>query len=162
MSIFAGIEHKSGAVGRGSDITPGAYLFETLSVEDGLTPFTKEEYFKVKVRVLESSGGEVPDKEGKMVRPLPADTETEVFVGKDKFGYYVTDIKNLGSVIASGMAGEEVKPSEIEESDLRELCSEAQPGKGIKFRGTFSPKPGKFTKNGLPVCIRSFAAVIES
>ena len=165
MSIFDGIEHKTGAVGRSTDITPGVYEFEALSVADGVTPFTKDDFFKVGVKVLASSGEPCPSKDGSLVNPLPVGTETEIFIGRDKYGYFITEIKELAAVLSNATAalvGEsaDFTPASITEADLKTLVAPEQPAKGVRFRGVYSVKPGKFNKNGTPVSNKKYAAIL--
>jgi hypothetical protein len=165
VSIFDGIEHKAGAQGRGTDITPGVYDFETLAVEDGVTTFTKSKFFKVKVKVLASSGEPSKKRDGTDVNPLPVGAESEIFVTPDQYGYYVTEIKELGALLSNGVAlalGEKADftPSSVTEDDLKTLVSTEQPAKGVKIHAVYTVKPGKFTKKeGMPVADKRWSLI---
>jgi hypothetical protein len=159
VSIFAGIEHKAGADGRSPDITPGDYVFEGLFVADGLTTQSQTEFFKVGVRVVESSGLPHPAKDGTLLPPLAPGAETEIFIQKDKYKYYITDIKNVVAAISTSLLQEDVKPADVTEEGIRELI-ETQGVKGVRFKGRFTAKPGVFRKTGMPVAMMRFEGVL--
>jgi hypothetical protein len=101
-------------------------------------------------------------KDGTILKPLPVGSETEVFICWDKYKYYITDIKSVVAAIATSDLGELVEPKQVTEKDCKHYTSPAQPGKGVQFRGTFTVKPGKFTKDGMPVTTKKFEGILEA
>jgi hypothetical protein len=162
VSIFDGIEHKAGATGRDADITPGQYVFEVLSMADGKTKFTQEDFFEVRVKVVDSKGTVTKAKDGTDLQPLPVDSETKVFITKDKWGYFITDIKNVVAAIATSLDQAEVKPSDVTEALIKEFVGPDQLGKGARFQAHYDAKPGKFRKSGVPACGMKFGGILEA
>lgn len=161
MSLFDGIEDKQGAEGRTPNPTPGEYVFELLELLEGKTTMSQDEFFKARVKVVSSSGEPVAWQDGNKVPPLPAGTESEVAIFKDKFGYYITDIRNLVAAISTSALQEQFEPHQVTQAAITELMTTGE-ANGCHFRATFSAKPGKFRKKtGEPVCIMRFAGIVK-
>lgn len=95
MSIWDGIEAVT-ANQKLPFLNVGSYRVSLVKAEEGVGGLTKEPYFRASYRVIEAKGE----------KATSVGTVACVVFKRDKYGYYLKDIKNLCAAILAVPAGE--------------------------------------------------------
>ena len=145
MSIWDGIEQAQ-ADQRLPYLTPGSYRLALVRAEEGVSNKTREPFFRVTYRVLTSTGAE----------STPAGTTACVIFTKDKWGYYLRDIKNCVAAISG------LKSDEVNGDIVKALIDNPDEAEGCEFQADVTNEPNKKDPTRLYTRHRFFAVPVDA
>lgn len=128
MSMWDGIESVQ-ANQKLPYLNKGAYTVELVSAAEGVGGLTKEPFFKVTMRVVESKGDGA----------TAPGTLCVWVTKKDKYNYFLRDIKNWAAAVLA------VQANDVTAADVQGICTEPE-AVGSKFDVQVDEEP---KKNGL-------------
>lgn len=146
MSIWDGIESVQ-AEQRLPYLTPGSYRAAVTNLKTGVSNKTREEYLRLEARVVDA-----PD----YVEATPVGTTFCVIFTKDKWGYYLRDIKNMIAAI-SGLPADQVT------GDIcKALIDHPEEAIGCEFQVDVSTEPNKKDPTRVYTRHRFFAVPVDA
>lgn len=138
MAIWDGIESVQ-ASSKLPFLNKGSYRVSLVQCEEGLGGLTKEPYFRATYRVVTSTG------EG----ATPVGTTACVVIKRDKYGYFLRDIKSLVAAVLN-------EPAANVTGELVQALVEGEDASGVEFLIDVTEEPKK--TGGTVLKHRFFAA----
>jgi len=127
MSIWDGIESVQ-ADQRLPYLQPGSYRCSLLKAEEGTSNKTREPFFRIVFKVVTA-----PD----FVEATPVGTTCCVVFLRDKWGYYLRDIKNAVAAISG------LHPDNVTGDLIKALVDNPDEAVGCEFQVDVSTEPNK-------------------